>query len=151
MSCPIDGTHDPTLYSWVESANQPDHDFPIQNLPFGVFRQQGRTESTRIGVAIGDQILDLAACHQLGLLQDLSQPLQEACSVPHLNSLMALGHSATSALRTRISQLLRSNQPTLASDRKLLVPMLEAELHLPANIGDYTDFYASIFSCHQCR
>lgn len=145
MSYPIDGTHDPTLYSWVESANQPNHDFPIQNLPFGVFSRQGWAESTRIGVAIGDQILDLKACGQLGLLQDLSQPLQEACVVPHLNSLMALGHSATSALRTCISQLLRSKQPTLASDRKLLVPMLEAELHLPANIGDYTDFYASIF------
>ncbi len=145
MSRSIDQTHDPNLRSWVESANQKDTDFPIQNLPFGVFRHQGSTQSSRIGVAIGDQILDLTSCYQLGLLQELPEQLQAACTASNLNPLMALGSWASLALRTCLSELLRWNGQKPPSETKLLVPMVEAKLLLPASIGDYTDFYASIF------
>src|SRR4051794_36968002 len=123
----IDETHDPGLRSWVESANAPDTDFPIQNLPFGVFRRAGSDERPRAGVAIGDQIFDLAAA---GLYTGES-----------LNDLMSLGASSTRELRAVLSRHLRAgSDPTPA----LLVPMRDAELMLPAHIGDYTDFYASI-------
>lgn len=143
MPRPIDATHDRALRSWVESANQPDTDFPIQNLPFGVFRRPGSSDA-RIGVAIGDQILDLVQCHAEGLLEELPEAVQNACLVPPLNSLMALGRVASSSLRQRLSELLRSGAE-IPSPANLLVPMNEAELLLPASIGNYTDFYASIF------
>jgi fumarylacetoacetase len=144
MNCPIDATHDPTLRSWVESANQADTDFPIQNLPFGVFHRRGNEAEPHIGVAIGDQILDLAECQTAGLLQELPEAVQGACSASTLNPLMALGRAATSPLRHRLSHLLRAGQaPQNASS--LLVPISDAQLLVPAAIGDYTDFYASIF------
>ncbi len=145
MNRAIDSTHDPSLRSWVESANQNETDFPIQNLPFGVFRYRDKTETPRIGVAIGDRILDLFACQQVGLFQELPEPLQAACIKPNLNPLMALGSWATSALRDRLSELLRLNGSQPPLETKILIPMAEAELLLPVNIGDYTDFYASIF------
>ncbi len=145
MSRSIDATHDPSLRSWVESANQKDTDFPIQNLPFGVFRPRGSAEPSRIGVAIGDQILDLTRCCEAGLLQELPEKLQEACTASNLNPLMAMGSEALSALRRCLSELLRYDGQTPSPDREILIPMSEAELLLPATIGDYTDFYASIF------
>jgi fumarylacetoacetase len=145
MSRSINATHDPSLRSWVESANQKDTDFPIQNLPFGVFRPQGSAEPSRIGVAIGDQILDLVICCEAGFLQELPEKLQEACAAPNLNPLMAMGSDAMSALRRCLSELLRYDEQTPPPERKILIPMSEAELLLPAAIGDYTDFYASIF------
>lgn len=142
MSRPIDATHDPNLCSWVESANQKDTDFPIQNLPFGVFRCG--SSGSRIGVAIGNQILDLTRCRETGLLQQLSERLQEACAAPNLNALMEMGSEASLALRRCLSHLLRAEgQPPV--EREILLPMSETELLLPATIGDYTDFYASIF------
>ncbi|MGI0483853.1 fumarylacetoacetase [Pantanalinema rosaneae CENA516] len=144
MICTIDATHDPNLRSWVESANQSGSDFPIQNLPLGVFRRPDGADSPRIGVAIGDQILDLTVCSQLGLLQDLPEALQAACSAAGLNPLMALGRTASSQLRQHLSQLLSAGHTPPAANA-ILVPMLTAELLLPATIGDYTDFYASIF------
>lgn len=143
MPRPVDATHDRTLRSWVDSANQPDTDFPIQNLPLGVFRRSGSSKA-RIGVAIGNQILDLGQCHRENLLQELPQSVQTACLASTLNSLMALGREASSSLRQRLSQLLRSGTE-IPSASNLLVPMSEAELLLPASVGDYTDFYASIF------
>ena len=145
MNRSINQTHDPNLRSWVESANYKDIDFPIQNLPFGVFRHPAQTETPHIGVAIGDQILDLFASGQVGLLQKLPEPLQIACMEPKLNPLMALGSWATSALRDRLSQLLRLDGLQTPQEKKILIPMAEVELLLPAHIGDYTDFYASIF------
>ena len=145
MNRAINHTHDPNLRSWVESANQNETDFPIQNLPFGVFRYRKQTEPPCIGVAIGDRILDLFACQQVGLFQELPEPLQEACTKSKLNPLMALGSWATSALRDRLSEILRLNGSQSSLESKILVPMAEAELLLPATIGDYTDFYASIF------
>ena len=144
MICAIDATHDPNLRSWVKSANQADTDFPIQNLPFGVFQQRGHAETPRIGVAIGDQILDLTACHETGLLQELPESLQAACCASTLNPVMAMGRTASLPLRHHLSQLLRAGQVHPA-DRTILVSMSEAQLLLPATIGDYTDFYASIF------
>jgi fumarylacetoacetase len=124
----LDGTHDPALRSWVESANDPATDFPVQNLPFGVFRRDGHAgERARVGIAIGDQILDLAAAG-----------LHDAAD---LNSLMAAGRDAARALRRRASDLLRAGAPPAP---RLLVPMGEARMLVPAAIGDYTDFYASL-------
>lgn len=140
MNHPLDQTHDPDLRSWVSSANQAETDFPIQNLPFGVFRRGG--QGSQIGVAIGDQILNLAACQSAGVFQTLPEPLQAACTATTLNPLMALGRAASTRLRHALSELLRSDQPPRP---ELLVPMAEVELLLPAEIGDYTDFYASIF------
>ena len=145
MNRAINHTHDPNLRSWVESANQQGTDFPIQNLPFGVFQHRDQNEAAHIGVAIGDRILDLFACRQLGLLQELPEQLQAVCMESNLNGLMALGSWASSALRDRLSELLRLNGSHPSQSSKILVPMTEAELLLPSNIGDYTDFYASIF------
>ncbi|MCU0535936.1 MAG: fumarylacetoacetase [Hydrococcus sp. Prado102] len=141
----IDATHDPNLRSWVESANQKDTDFPIQNLPFGVFRRKNSGESPRVGVAIGDRILDLTLCYQTRLLEKLPEQLQAACGASNLNPLMAMGREASSALRHRLSELLRYDEQKSLPEREILVSMPDAELLLPAEIGDYTDFYASIF------
>src|SRR5438094_239461 len=144
----LNETHRVELASWVESAQAPGNDFPIQNLPFGVFKRSGRQESARVGVAIGDQILDIAACLDGGLLSGPSVPAAERCRLPHLNALMALGPEAASALRTALGSLLRVDSAAYHKDpgiaRRVLVPMYEAELRLPAVVGDYSDFYASI-------
>ena len=143
---PINETHDPHLRSWVESANRPGTDFPIQNLPFGVFRRALTPEPPRVGIAIGDAILDLRQCHRAGLL-DGDVALGEACADSSLNRLMALGQEAWSVLRRRVSELLREDRRR--SFQKNVEPclgtMAEAVLELPMAIGDYTDFYASIF------
>jgi fumarylacetoacetase len=142
----INETHDPTLTSWVESANAPESDFPIQNLPFGVFRRRGSDEPARGGVAIGDQILDLAACVREGLLRG---PAAERSTGPVLNGLLALGPAAWAELRKQISRLLRADSPAFRADgafgTRILAPAAEAELLLPVDIGDYTDAYASVF------
>jgi fumarylacetoacetase len=141
----IDATHDPNLRSWVESANQKDTDFPIQNLPFGVFQRKNSAESSRIGVAIGNQILDLALCCQTKLLERLPEQVQTACMASSLNPLMAMGRDASLALRHCLSKLLCYDEQKPLPERQILVSMSDAELLLPAEIGDYTDFYASIF------
>lgn len=141
MISPIDATHNPALRSWVETANHQDTDFPIQNLPFGVFQSVNNSDS-HIGVAIGDQIIDLFICLHLGLLDTVDDRIKNACSAPTLNGLMALGSEAITQLRHRLSELMRQDAPVLGN---LLVPMAQATLLLPATIGDYTDFYASIF------
>lgn len=136
-----DETHDPGLRSWLESANQPGADFPIQNLPLGVF-QAGPSATPRIGVAIGDQILDLRAAADAGLLDDLPVAA-EACRAARLNLLMSLSPEARLGLRRLLSRLLAAGgrRPSSA----VLVPAREARLLLPAEIGDYSDFYASVF------
>ena len=122
-------THDPKLTSWVESANDPATDFPIQNLPFGTFRRKGSKESPRGGVAIGDQILDLAA---LGLKTG-----------PNLNRLAAAGPKNWSAIRKVLSSGL-SDPKAKKRLSKFLLPMSKAELLLPVEIGDYSDFFTGI-------
>lgn len=132
------------MKSWVESANLPGCDFPLENLPYGVFRHQGRTG---IGIAIGDQILDLRACVQGGLLSSLSEGVRVACLQESLNSLMALRPEEWSALRMRITELLGADTPQeiRRNTRDCVVPMREVQMQMPAHIGDYTDFYASIY------
>ncbi len=143
----LDETHDPSLRSWVESANDPASEFPIQNLPFGVFRRIGVAESARVGVAIGNEIVDLAACASEGLL-DVDASVAKQCGAPNLNGLMSLGRPAAYALRRALVALLRADSPTRARATSLapqiLVSAASAEMLLPADIGDYTDFYASI-------
>jgi fumarylacetoacetase len=135
----LNDTHDPGRKSWVESANQPGTDFPIQNLPFAVFRRAGSRDTFRGGVAIGDQILDLAALHAARALKGASADALATCAQPTLNSFMALGPEAWSTLRKALADLL-ANGP-----RAELVPQADAHYAVPARIGDYTDFYASIY------
>src|SRR3954454_10837508 len=125
----LNRTHDPELKSWVESANDPAGDFPIQNLPLGIFRKRKTSEEPRGGVAIGDQILDLRA---LGMKTG-----------PTLNALAAAGRAQWSALRKDLSAFL-SSEKNRKRGSTFLTPMKEAELFLPVAIGDYTDFYAGI-------
>jgi fumarylacetoacetase len=132
------------LTSWVASANVPGSDFPIQNLPYGVFRSGN---GNRIGVAIGDRILDFYACATQGLLDGLDDSVVAACSAPLLNPLMALGSASWSALRRHLTALLSAEEAdSETKDRvaRFLVPLHDALMQLPADIGDYTDFYASI-------
>lgn len=142
-----DTTHDAALQSWVESANDPATDFPIQNLPFGVFRTGD--DEPRVGIAIGDQILDVAACIEAGLFEDAELEAAKLARGSSLNALMHWGKGPASTLRQAASALLRVGTEQGAKAAKLasriLVPMGDAELLLPAKIGDFTDFYSSIF------
>jgi fumarylacetoacetase len=118
-----DATHDPQLRSWVESANHPATDFPIQNLPYAMFERDGEA---RLGVGIGGQILDLT----------------ETTSIRSMKDVMAMSRKDRWGLRRLASAHLRSDSPARAS---LLTPMAGARLLLPSEIGDFTDFYASIY------
>jgi fumarylacetoacetase len=118
----IDRTHDPALRSWVESANRPDSDFPIQNLPFATFRSGA---GSHVGVAIGDHVLDVT----------------EALRIPSLRGVMAMPKADRVDLRQRIQDLLAHRA---AGIERCLLPMGEVELLLPCEVGDYSDFYASI-------
>jgi fumarylacetoacetase len=141
-------THDPKATSWVESANQPGTDFPIQNLPLGVFvRPRAENAVESIGVAIGDQILNLSDCAEEGLLADEGAPdeLSEACVDYGLNALMELDSAYWANLRSILFQWLKTGSEMEEDLREFLVPMREAQMLLPAEIGDYTDFYASVF------
>ena len=127
-SASIDETHDLALASWVESANAPDTDFPIQNLPFGRFRRPGDGE-WRIGVAIGDQVVDLAGAR--------------FTDTADMNVLMRASVEERRDLRRRLSRALRRG-----ADEKLsssLVPQSALEMGVPCHIGDYTDFYTGIY------
>src|SRR5262245_22558960 len=141
MGAELNETHDPALESWVTSANDPAGDFPIQNLPLCVFREAGSVEPARAGAAIGDQVLDLAACATLGLLRG---PAAELCSAPALNGIMALGVGAWADLRLQLSRLLRAGARAEREAAHILIPQAQADLLPPASIGDYTDAYASI-------
>nr|WP_315463664.1 fumarylacetoacetase [uncultured Rhodoferax sp.] len=140
----LNETHDPALNSWVPSANKPEIDFPIQNLPLAVFRRKGSNESWRGGVAIGDQIVDLAALHSTGTFAGLAGRAIEAGAKDKLNALMALGQEAWSALRLALSQGLRSGSVQQNVMQACLVAQAEAEYDVPSLIGDYTDFYVGI-------
>ena len=144
---PLDDTHRADLRSWVESAQNADTDFPIQNLPLGMFRSP--TRSARPGVAIGDGILDLVAVAELCMLDDtLAATVHECEREGALNLLLAEGRSALRNLRMVVSGLLRADthdgQRARGQRDAILVATSDAELLLPARVGDYTDFYASI-------
>jgi fumarylacetoacetase len=148
----LDFTHDPAARSWVESANADDTDFPLQNLPFGRFRRtpvagaSAVPEPWRVGVAIGTQVLDLAA---LAELDTQAAPLLGPLAHGDLNAFMAQGRAARIALRHALAEGLSAQPSGTASmwharRQSLLVPREEVELTLPCRIGDYTDFYAGI-------
>jgi fumarylacetoacetase len=140
----INETHDAALTSWVESANRPGSDFPLQNLPFAEFRRAGTDEAFRGGVAIGDQIVDLRALQASGGHTGLVADALAACAEPTLNRFLAMGTEAWSSLRRHLWAALRSGASSPAV-RAALVPQAQAEYALPVRIGDYTDFYASVY------
>lgn len=147
MSEPIElnATHDPQLRSWLAAANVAGADFPIQNLPFGVFRRAGSGDGFRCGVALGDSVVDVS--HLRGLFAGLAAAAARACAEGAINTLMALGPEATSALRAQLSRLLRAGEAPAAQREAVasaLVPLATAELALPVRIGGFTDFFASV-------
>ena len=143
----MDDTHNPDRTSWVESANAPDTDFPIQNLPFGVFRRRGTNDVPRVGIAIGQMVLDVVDAAERAPSEFIGNAEAiDACDTPSLNALMALGRRQTTVLRETIANALdASNKVAQAEAHAALIPMSDVEMLLPAQIGDYTDFYASIY------
>ncbi|ATC95446.1 fumarylacetoacetase [Pseudoalteromonas tunicata] len=140
----INETHDINLTSWVESANTTT-DFPIQNLPFAVFRRKGSSEAFRGGVAIGDQVVDLAVVDAANIFSGLAQEAVHAANAPSLNEFMGMGQAHWSALRLALSQALRTGSAHQASFEAALIAQADIEFSLPCRIGDYTDFYTSIY------
>ncbi|HXQ50784.1 MAG TPA: fumarylacetoacetase [Stellaceae bacterium] len=142
----LDATHDPARMSWIASANASGTEFPLQNLPLGIFRRKNSAEAPRGGVAIGDRIVDLAAAQRARLFSGDAAAAAEAASGPTLNTLMAMGNGASRALRRALFELLdAAGAARRSSVEPVLVPMTEAELMLPCEIGDFTDFFSSIY------
>lgn len=140
----LNETHDPALRSFVESANDGVTDFPIQNLPFSVFRRFGSSEAFRCGVAIGDQVLDLTALVSASVLSGDATMACRATADSTMNRLMAMGHGSWSALRLALSRALRKGSAHESQVRACLIAQSEVEYAVPAQIGDYTDFFTSI-------
>ncbi|TDV34786.1 fumarylacetoacetate hydrolase [Paraburkholderia caballeronis] len=142
----LQATLDPSRRSWIDSANDPHGDFPIQNLPFGVF-SDARDAATRVGVAIGDFVVDLSALAGAGLLTLPAGAPADVFAQPALNGFIALGRAAWRSVRVQLSALLARDTATLRDDAALreraLVPLADATLHLPVEIPGYTDFYSS--------
>lgn len=139
----LNKTHNPLLKSWVESANKPDQDFPIQNLPFGVFTSTNQSQP-HVGVAIGDAILDLAVVAKEGLITCSDNSVFNS---PSLNAFIELGAATWSDVRAQVSDLLRADNAVLRDNAELrhqaLVAQSAARMLLPVKIGGYTDFYSS--------
>ena len=135
----LNETHNPALTSWVVSANQADTDFPIQNLPFAVFKRANNQEAFRGGVAIGDQVIDLTALAEANIFDGLAQNALKACSAPQLNDYMAMGKATWSALRLALSNALKEGSALQAKVEACLVAQADVEYELPCNIGDYAD------------
>lgn len=144
----LDESHDPALRSWITSANASGTDFPVQNLPFGVFRHDFE-ERPRVGIAIGDQVLDCLAASRAGCFGGLSPLANDALQSWSLNALLALGRADARAIRLAASRMLREGTPEAkraqAQRGEILAGMDRVSMLVPAEIGDYTDFYASIF------
>lgn len=143
----IDETHHPDLRSWVDSANEPGTDFPIQNLPLGTVRREQSHPGT-VAVAIGDKVMLLDVAVRLGMLNGPAREAAAACADGFLNPLMALGPGTRRALRAGLVDALRADSETGRRARshasELLVNASDVEMLVPADIGDYSDFYASI-------
>ena len=142
-----DQTTDPSLRSWLDSANDPAGDFPIQNLPYGIFtRAAGPTRVKRVGVAIGDCVLDLAEAWP-ELCPDRPELAAWCFEQPSLNALLAQNRRTWTLVRHRLCRWLLHSSPELRDNadlrRRALLPMIEVVLHLPIDAGDYTDFYSS--------
>jgi fumarylacetoacetase len=144
MNILLNATHDTHLKSWVASANDGVTDFPIQNLPYGRFRRAGSLEDWRIGIAIGDQILDLQQA-KLAVAWDAEiVALLRPLAAGNLNAHMAESSVARSTLRYAISKALQLGSPHQAVLTLCLIGQDQAEMSVPCHIGDYTDFYTSI-------
>ena len=141
----LDETLDPERRSFVETANLAQADFPIQNLPYGVFRRANTDEALRVGMAIGDQIFDLSKVQHLFSTE--AEGAVRACSAGSLNELMDLSVGSWVALRREAARLLdeRTSTSNRSAVGRNLVPMADAQMSLPVKVGDFTDFYASIF------
>ena len=140
----LDATHDPALSSWVESANDAASDFPIQNLPFARFRRTGSGEAWRIGVAIGDQVLDLRLAREQCPWSTDAWAWLAPLAAGDLAAFMALGVHARRGLRAALSAALREDSEQGPFLALCLVPQSDVEYALPCRIGDYTDFYTGI-------
>ncbi|GAC1667627.1 MAG: fumarylacetoacetase [Steroidobacteraceae bacterium] len=141
----LDETHDPQARSWLASASEAGCEFPIQNLPFAVFRRAACADEFRCGVAIGDQIIDLAAVATLELFEAQAAEGIRAGTQSSLNALMQAGPEVSCAVRRALFAGLLEGSVLERSLRGCLVPQSEAQYSLPAHIGDYTDFYTSIY------
>ncbi|MEW6469271.1 MAG: fumarylacetoacetase, partial [Bacteroidota bacterium] len=135
--------NDPQLRSWIQVPAG--SDFPIQNLPFGIFKTAEL--KPRTGVAIGEYVLDLAELKKTGIFNDLKFDTQ-VFSQPSLNAFIALGKDLTRKVRERISELLRIDNAFLRDDKatikKVLLRQSEVQMLMPVEVGNYTDFYSSI-------
>ena len=140
----IDATHDPALTSWVASAQALGADFPIQNLPFGRIRRAGSAEPWRIGVAIGDQVLDLAAAALAGGWSAEVAALLAPLAAGDLNAVMAQGSAARRVLRSALQAGLKTGSAQQAVLATCLIAQAEVEFSLPCTVHDYTDFYTGI-------
>jgi len=140
----LDATHDPALTSWVPSAQAPGTDFPVQNLPFGRFRPAGSAAALRVGVAIGDQVLDLHAAARAPGWSEQALAWLAPLAAGDLNAFMAGGPAARRGLRAALSQALRSGSAQQAALSTCLLPQTAVAMALPCQIGDYTDFYTGI-------
>jgi fumarylacetoacetase len=144
----MDATHDSRLRSWVDSANAADTDFPIQNLPLGIFATESG-DSGRAGIAIGDRILDVAAALDAGVFSGSAAQVAERCVGGRLNDLCAADGREQRELRAQVSAFLAAGSQRVRRDRglanRVLVRMSDVRLRLPVAVGDYTDFYASVF------
>ncbi len=144
----LNHTHNPAARSWVDSAQAPGADFPIQNLPFGIFKEKEAPALDWRGcVAIGNEVCDLRALAASGVLQGAALQAAQAASHGSLNALMALGPAAWRALRHALFEVLLSTAPaaTQAALKPCLLAQTSVDMGLPARIGDYTDFYTSIY------
>jgi fumarylacetoacetase len=141
----LDATHDPALESWVETANDPLTDFPIQNLPIGIATPRGEPGRPRPVVAIGDHVMDLRAARDARLLAGIDEALLAALGRPALNGVMSVPAGARRSLRRRLSELLDARTGAARAAAPCLLPLSDVEMRMPAEVGDYTDFYASIF------
>jgi fumarylacetoacetase len=139
----MDFTNDPAARSWLASANEAGCDFPIQNLPFGVFRTG--SEAPRGGVAIGDQVVDLALLAASGLLDEQATIACQVAARETLNDFMGLGFAAWRSLRRGLFHLLLADAPAASQQRlrKCLVRIAQARMQLPVEVRNYTDFYTS--------
>lgn len=144
MSNLLNETHNPALTSWLASANTDSADFPIQNLPFAIFKRAGSDENFRGGVAIGDQVVDLTAVSKMRVFDGIVADALVLCSKSTLNDFMAQPSSVWSALRAALSAALSAGSALESELRACLVAQSDVEYDLPCRIGDYTDFYTSI-------
>ncbi|HEY1610928.1 MAG TPA: fumarylacetoacetase [Paraburkholderia sp.] len=146
LSSELQATLDPSRKSWLDRANDPLNDFPIQNLPFGVFSDT-RDATRRVGVALGEHAIDLAALAATGLLKLPDSAPADVFARAALNDFIALGRDAWRSVRVQLSTLFARDTATLRDDaalrERVLVPLADATLHLPVEIPGYTDFYSS--------